>query len=412
MELSSRVKAAQESVTLTVNDKINELSKSGKHIYNLTAGQLPFKPASEFIKVISGQLNFLKSYQYSPIGGFADLQSKFINYVETKRKIDLKNSETEFDCIISNGSKHTLYNIFGALLNPGDEVILLTPYWVSYPEMVKFWGGVPKIVQSNAFDAFTPHIDEIKKVITKKTKAIIINSPNNPAGIHYSDEWMQEFATFLKDYPDLIVVSDELYSEIAYFDPAPTYFYQHDPSLLKQTVIVDGISKSFACTGLRIGFCIADKVLTDAISKLQSQTTSGPNSLIQKSLIEFDFNLLEHFFDPVKIQLRECAQVVRKSFREANLSQCWYQTTSGFYYFVDFSRMPIFENYKNREENKEETQDYSEEIVKDILEETGVALVPGSAFGYPNSARMSMTIEIAPFQEAMNKLVKYLANKN
>lgn len=412
MDLSLRVKAAQESVTLTVNDKINELSKSGKHIYNLTAGQLPFKPASEFIKVISGQLNFLKSYQYSPIGGFPALQSKFINYVEKKRDIDLKNSETEFDCIISNGSKHTLYNILGALLNPGDEVILLTPYWVSYPEMIKFWGGVPKIVKSNAFDAFTPHIEEIKKVISSKTKAIIINSPNNPAGIHYSDDWMKEFAEFLKDYPDLIVVSDELYSEISYFDPAPTYFYQHDPTLLKQTVIVDGISKSFACTGLRIGFCIADKELTDAISKLQSQTTSGPNSLIQKSLIEFDFNLLENFFDPVKIQLRECAQVVRESFREANLAQCWYQTTSGFYYFVEFSRMPVFEKYKKREESKDDSHDWSEEIVRDILDETGVALVPGAAFGYPNSARMSMTIEIAPFQEAMNKLIKYLANKS
>jgi aspartate aminotransferase len=223
---------------------------------------------------------------------------------------------------------------------------------------------------------------------------------------------MKEFAEFLKDYPDLIVVSDELYSEISYFDPAPTYFYQHDPSLLKQTVIVDGISKSFACTGLRIGFCIADKELTDAISKLQSQTTSGPNSLIQKSLIEFDFNLLDNFFDPVKIQLRECAQVVRESFREANLAQCWYQTTSGFYYFVEFSRMPIFEKYKSREESKDESHDWSEEIVRDILDETGVALVPGAAFGYPNSARMSMTIEIAPFQEAMNKLVKYLANKS
>lgn len=409
MILSSRVKAAQESVTLTVNDKINELSKSGKHIYNMTAGQLPFKPSSEFIKVIASQLNFLKSYQYSPIGGFVDLQKKFMKYIEDKREIKFEDEEVEFEAIISNGSKHTLYNIFGAILNPGDEVILLTPYWVSYPEMIKFWGGVPQIVDTNAFDVFTPHFEEIRRKISNKTKAIIINSPNNPAGIHYTDEWMKNFAIFLEEYPELIVVSDELYSEISYFDPKPTYFYQHNPKLLKQTVIVDGISKSFACTGLRIGYCIADKKLTRAVAKIQSQTTSGPNSLIQKALLEFDFNLLDNFFDPVKIQLRECAQIVREAFRKANLSHCWYQTSSGFYYFIDFSRLPFFEKMKENSEEKD--QDLSEQIVKDLLEKTGVALVPGSAFGYPNSARMSMTLEIAPFQEAVEKLVSYLAKK-
>ncbi len=408
MNLSSRVKEANESETLRVNDKINELSKSGKHIYNLTAGQLPFKPSTEFIKVIANQLNFLKSYQYSPIQGFSDLKNKFINYVEKKRDINFSDLDTEMGSIISNGSKHTLYNVFGALLDPGDEVILLTPYWVSYPEMIKFWGGVAQPVKVNAFDGFTPHIEDIKKLISNKTKAILINSPNNPAGIHYSDDWMKEFATFLKDYPELTVISDELYSEICYFDPKPTYFYQYDKTLLKQTVIVDGISKSFACTGLRVGFCIADKKLTDAMGKIQSQTTSGPNSLIQKSLIDFNFDLLENFFDPVKVQFRECAQIVRESFKEQNLSHCWYQTTSGFYYFLDFSRMPIFETYKA---SNPEMNDFSEKIVDDILDQTGVALVPGSAFGFENSARMSMTIELAPFAEAMQKLIGFLAQK-
>lgn len=406
MYLSSRVKEANDSVTLKVNEKINKLSKSGKHIYNMTAGQLPFKPAPEFIKVVGQQLNFLKSYQYSPVQGFSELNIKFMNYVEKKRAIEFKADEMEFDCIVSNGSKHTLYNILGALLNPGDEVILLTPYWVSYPEMIKFWGGVVQVVKSNAFDAFTPHIEDIKKVISQRTKAIIINSPNNPAGIHYSDKWMKEFAEFIKGHPEIAIISDELYSELFYFDPKPTYFYQYEPALLKQTIIVDGISKSFACTGLRVGFCIGDKKLIDGMTKIQSQTTSGANSLIQKSLMEFDFDLLENFFDPVKIQLRQCAQIVRERFRAENLSHCWYQTMSGFYYFIDFTRMPFFEKWID-----EQNSDKSEEIVNAILEETGVALVPGAAFGYPNSARMSMTLELAPFEEALTKLLKFLAAK-
>lgn len=406
MYLSSRVREANESVTLKVNEKINKLARGGKHIYNMTAGQLPFKPAPEFIKVLGQQLNFLKSYQYSSVPGSSELREKFIQYVAKKRSVSFKDDDVEFDCIVSNGSKHTIYNILGALINPGDEVILLTPYWVSYPEMIKFWGGAVQVVESNAFDAFTPHVEDIKKLISSRTKVIIINSPNNPAGIHYSDDWMKEFAGFMKDHPEIAIISDELYSELYYFDPKPTYFYQYEPSLLKQTIIVDGISKSFACTGLRIGFCIGDKKLIEGMSKIQSQTTSGANSLIQKALVEFDFDLLVNFFDPVKIQLRQCAQIVREKFREENLSHCWYQTTSGFYYFIDFTRMPMFERFQD-----EKSSDKSEGIVGEILEKTGVALVPGAAFGYPNSARMSMTLEIAPFEEALTKLVKYLASK-
>lgn len=407
MYLSSRVKDAKASVTLKVNEKVNKLAASGKHIYNLTSGQLNFKPSPVFIQSLNKQLNFLKSYQYSPIAGISELREKFINYTELKRNIAFNSIEgIEFDCIISNGSKHSIYNVLGALLDPQDEVILLTPYWVSYPEMIKFWGGVPVVVKSHAFDAYTPAIEEIAKAITPKTKAIIINSPNNPAGIHYPETWMKDFAVFLEDYPELTVISDEVYSELYYFDPAPKFFYQFNKDLLKQTVIINGISKSFASTGLRIGYCIADSKLTKAMAKIQSQTTSGPNSLVQRALMEFDFNEISNFFDPVKDELRRCAQIVRACFREANLDHCYYQTTSGFYYLIDFSRTPYFDKYKSDEQT-----DYSKEIVDDLLEKTGVALVPGSAFGYPNSARMSMTIEVAPFEEAMRKMIDFLGNK-
>ncbi|MAX67899.1 MAG: aminotransferase class I/II-fold pyridoxal phosphate-dependent enzyme [Bacteriovoracaceae bacterium] len=405
MELSSRVKQTKGSITLKVNERVSEIAQSGKHVYNMTSGQLPFKPSSEFVEVIKKQLNFLKSYQYSPVAGMKPLRAKFQEHFEHRRQVSFAKADCDVDCIISNGSKHSLYNVFGALIDPGDEVILLTPFWVSYPEMVKFWGGVPVVVKSHAFDAYTPNIEEMRKAITNKTKAIILNSPNNPAGIYYTDQWMKNFAEFLKDYPDLTVISDELYSELYYYDPKPTYFYQHDISLLKQTVIIDGISKSFASTGLRIGFCLAQKELTYAMAKIQSQTTSGPNSLIQRALIEFDFSLLDHYFDPVKEQLRECAQIIRMAFRDANLPHCFYQTNSGFYYLLDFSRMPFFNHLDH------EVEDHSDQIVEDILEKTGVALVPGSSFGYPNSARMSMTLEVAPFKEAMGKLIEYIARK-
>jgi len=410
MFLSSRVKDANESITLNVNEQINKLSMSGKHVYNMTAGQLPFKPAPEFIKNIQTELNFLKSYQYSPVLGFEKLRKKFIDYVEHKRSIKFSSIDEEVDCIISNGSKQSLYNVFGTLVNPGDEVILITPYWVSYPEMIKFWGGTPLIVDSHAFDAFTPPIEEIKKLVSSRTRAIVINSPNNPAGIHYSDEWMEEFSKVMEEFPELYIISDELYSEICYFDPKPSYFYQYNRKLLERTLIIDGISKTFACTGLRIGFCIGPKKVIKAMSKIQGQTTSGPNSLIQRALIDFDFSLLENFYDPVKDQLRDCAQMTREVYRDFGLSHCWYQTTSAFYYLINFERMPFFKNYIQDQEGAK-VKDCSEEIVADILNKTGVALVPGSAFGCPNSARMSMTIEVAPFKEAMLKLLEFMSEK-
>jgi aspartate aminotransferase len=408
MLLSSRVKESNTSITLKVNEKINKLTASGRHIYNMTSGQLNVKPSIEFIESISKQLNFSKSYQYSPNSGMKKLREKFMNQVEDKRgiKFNTEESETEFECIISNGSKHSLYNVFGALLNPGDEVIILTPYWVSYPEIVKFWGGTPIVVKSHAFDAYTPPIDEIEKVISARTKAIILNSPNNPAGIHYPDDWMKEFAGFVKKHKDLLVISDEVYSELSYFDPKPSYFYQYAPETLKQTIIINSISKSFASTGLRIGYCIADAKLTKAMAKIQSQTTSGPNSLIQRALIDFDFGAHDKYFDPIKEQLRVSAQFLRKSFREVKLDHCFYQTTSSFYYLLDFSRMPIYEKFKD-----DQGSDFSTQIVEDILENIGVALVPGSAFGYPNSARMSLTLEELPFQEAIKKLSEYLSMK-
>lgn len=407
MRLSDRIIGANESVTLKVNERVAKIAMSGRHVYNMTAGQLPFKPSPEFIHTLERQLNFLKSYQYSPNAGFEKLRRKLIENTRKRRGADLAGSGTEFDCVISNGSKHTIYNILGCLVNPGDEVALLTPYWVSYPEMVKFWEGKPVAVRSHTFDAYTPPVEEIDKAIGKKTKAVIVNSPNNPAGIHYSDEWMKAFGEMMLKHPDVVIISDELYSEIAYFDPKPTYFYQHEPSLLGRTVIVDGISKTFACTGLRLGYAIGDKELTAAMAKLQSQTTSGPNSLVQRALIDFDFDLLENFFDPVKQQLRTCAQIVRERFRDHGLSHCWYQTTSAFYHLLDFSKMPFFEQYAVGE-----GEDKSVEIVQDILEHTGVALVPGAAFGHPNSARMSMTIEVAPFEEGMERLVSHMAKKS
>jgi aspartate aminotransferase len=402
MLLSSRVKGITDSITMKLNEKALGLTDEGKVIYNLSGGQLPIKPLPEFIEKVLHQLNFLKSYQYSPVAGFPALRKKLTKYIGDSRGLPSDIFEADFDCIVSNGSKHSIYNALGALIDPGDEVILLAPYWVSYPEMIKFWGGVPTVVKSNIFDAFVPAIDDIKKVVSARTKAIIVNSPNNPAGIHYSEAWMKEFASFLLDYPDLVVLSDEVYSEISYFDPKPTFFYQYDYTLLKRTVIIHAISKSLAATGLRLGYAIAPAPLVSAMGKIQGQTTSGPNSLIQRALIDFDLKLIEPFLAPVKYHVRQNAATLREKFREANLGHCWYQSTSAFYFMLDFSRTPMFARFDSDHE------DHSYAIADELLQNEGITVVPGSDFGFPNSARIALVIEEVPFQEALSKIVKYL----
>ena len=226
MELSSRVKGMAESVTLKLNTKAMELTESGKQVYNLTAGQLPFRPPQSFIESIRSELDFLKSYQYSPVAGFLDLRKKIMEHIEETRGINFASLDEPFDCVISNGAKHSISNILGTIIDPGDEVIIIAPYWISYPEMIKFCRGIPIVVTSSIFDVFSPSLHEIKKAISEKTKAIIINSPNNPAGVHYSDEWMKGFADLLMEYPHVNVISDEIYFEVCYYDPKPTYFYQ------------------------------------------------------------------------------------------------------------------------------------------------------------------------------------------
>lgn len=401
MLLSSRVKGIHDSITMKLNEKALQLTDEGKVIYNLSGGQLPIKPTSEFIEKIHHQLNFLKSYQYSPSAGFPGLRKKLIRHFVDQRKLPHELVENDWDAILSNGSKHTLYNALGALIDPGDEVILLAPFWVSYPEMVKFWGGIPTVVKSNVFDAFVPAIEDIRKAMTPRTKVIIVNSPNNPSGVHYSESWMREFADFMREHPDLVVISDEVYSDITYFDPKPSYFYQLDHSLLNRTVIVHAISKTLAATGLRLGWAIAPANVVNAMSRIQGQTTSGPNSLMQRALMDFDFQFLESFLTPVKNHIRQNAATLREKFREANLGHCWYQSTSAFYFMIDFSRTPMFRRFDAGE-------DHSLAIADELLNEEGITVVPGTDFGIPNSARIALVIEEVPFTEAIVRIVKYL----
>lgn len=402
MKISNRVSKISESVTLKLNSLAVSMEEEGKKVWNLTAGQLPFRPGNEFTESLRNELVFLNSFQYSPVPGFKDLRSKVLDYFNSSRKVDA--SETH-DVLISNGGKHSISNVLSSIIDPGDEVILLAPYWVSYPEIVNLYEGKPVIISSNIYEEFHPSIDDIKSAINPSTKAIIINSPNNPGGIHYSESWMKDFAALMMEYPELIIISDEIYFELSYFDPKPTYFYQYEKSLLERTIIIDGVSKNMALTGLRIGFCIGPKDLISAMTRLQGQTSSGANSLVQKALLGYNFGLIHNYLEPIKGHLRENARTIQDVLRESQLSQCWYQSKSAFYFLIDFSGAPIIDRYRS---NTDDKADYSSKICEDLLSLEGVALVPGEAFGVPNTARISLVPTKEFFSEAITKIANFM----
>lgn len=405
MRLSKRVENITESVTLKLNSKAVALSEEGKQIFNLTAGQLPFRPSQDFTQQISKELEFLKSYQYSPVPGFPELRKKLVEHVEVSRSINFKEANVEVDVVVGNGGKHVLSNIFSALIDPGDEVVLLAPYWVSYSQMVELNGGHVKVVSANVFDGFIPSLEELEELMSSQTRAVVLNSPNNPSGIHYPKEWMSGFAELMKKYPDTVIISDEIYYHLNYFDPKPTFFYQTHSELLQRTLIVDGISKSLACTGLRIGYLIAPKNITQAVAKLQGQTASGANSLMQRALLNFDLNTVETYLEPIKLHLRENSRILGDALRQAKLNSCWYQTASAFYFLLDLSQTPVMESYKK---SKDDSTDYASLICEDLLESKGVAIVPGADFGAPNTARLSLVSPSDQFKEAIDRLVAFL----
>jgi len=399
--LSKRVNSLSESITLKLNAKASKMAKDGKKVYNLTAGQLPFRPLPDFVNLLRSESDFLHSFQYSPVAGLPELCEKYISHFEKTRKVSV--DREHFSCVVSNGGKHALNNVFASLINEGDEVVMLAPYWISYPQMVKLYGGKPVVVSSNAFDIFIPSVDDIRKSITDKTKLIILNSPNNPSGTHYTSEWMEEFSKVMEDFPNLYVISDEIYFQLYYYDPGPTLYYQKKSELLKRTIVIDGISKTLASTGLRIGFTLASRDVVTALNKLQGQTASGANSLVQRALCQFNFELIDSFLAPIKKHLRSNAEVLGEALRNNKMSHLWYQPKSAFYYLLDFSAAPIREKYNEK--------DASLVFCEELLEKYGVALVPGTDFGIPNSARISLVSEEKYFKEAAQVIANFLACK-
>lgn len=402
-KVSKRADAITDSVTLALNAKATQLKAKGEKVYNFTAGQLPFKPPTDFIEAIRGESHFLKSFQYSPASGSKKLKQKTLDDFKSRRNLNSQSIEN-WDVLVSNGAKHSLSTIMGTIIDPGDKVMLLGPYWLSYPHMVKGWGGEIVEVLSEISDGFAPSIEKIGQVFeSQKIKAIVVNSPNNPSGVCYSDSWMKELATLLKRFPETWILSDEIYSELYYYDPAPSQVYQFAPELLERTLCFDGISKSLASTGLRIGFTLGPKEVLSKAGKIQAHFSSGPNSMIQYALEEWDWSQKKDFLISINDHLRKNTQVLKEILYEHALGKLWYQTQGAFYFLLDFSKTAKYEALKTSDD-----EDLALRMTEELLLKERIAVVPTGDFGLKNAARLSMVVEEETLREGLPKLLQYL----
>lgn len=384
------------SITLELNELAEKLAAEGKTIYNFTAGQLPFAPPQQLQEGLTLALQDKKSFRYAPARG-VKAWSEQVLQSEKKRL----GQEGDWEILISNGAKHTLNNIFGTLCNPGDEVVLLAPYWVSYEYSAKLWGAVPRVVKCD--ESMHPCLEDLRQNLNAKTQAVVLNSPNNPTGIHYSRKWMQEFAQLIQDFPHVKIVSDEIYRDIVYSGEALSFFYEFAPQLLERTIIVNGISKKFAATGLRIGYACGPREIISAMTKLQSHATSSGNTLVQNALTHVSEDILNNYLDPIKKHIQENALLLENVMGEKVLGPYWYQPCSAFYFLLSFKETACVQRL-----NLDSEEDPSARFCEQLLEETGIVLVPGSAFASPWSARMSLVAPPQEFKMALEKLQEYL----
>ena len=380
--LSSRMKKISPSMTIAVDSKAKQLKKDGKDIVIFGAGEPDF-PTPQNIKnaaIESINNNFTK---YTPSGGILELKQAVAEKFKRDNKIDYTTSEI----LISCGGKHTLFNAIMAIVEYGDEVILPNPYWVSYVDMIKIAGGTPVVAETG--NRFKISAGIIKKKITKKTKLIILNSPNNPTGSIIDEEELKKVSEIAVKN-NIYVISDEVYEHFIYDGKKNLSIASLNDKIKNLTITVNSVSKTYAMTGWRIGYCGANKEIINAMDALQSQSTGNPTSIAQMAAVE----ALKGNQYTIKEMLRAFDE--RRNYMVKRLNQMkgisCIMPEGAFYCFADISR----------------TKMNSIEFCTKLLDEALVAVVPGIAFGSDNHIRLSYAASLKEIEKGMDRMEKWL----
>lgn len=386
MILSDRVRRVRPSPTLAVTAKAAELKAKGRDIISLGAGEPDFDTPAPIRAAAIDAIN-AGFTRYTAVEGMLSLRQAIAKRLHDDQALDYATNEI----IVSTGGKQSIYNLFQALLNPGDEVIIIAPYWVSYPDMVLLAGAEPVIVLAGQNQGFKVSPAQLASAITEKTRIVMLNSPSNPTGVAYTrDDWAA-MAEVLRAHPRLLIATDDMYEKILWADEPFSNIAMAAPDLKARTVVLNGVSKAYAMTGWRIGYAAGPAGIIKAMSVIQSQSTSGACSIAQvaaQQAIEGDqseIKAMVHSFktrhDFVVGRLNAIPDVVCLSSQGA------------FYSFPDVSAVITRLGLKD-----------DVALSELLLEKAGVAVVPGTAFGAPGHIRLSYATSMEALDEALRRM--------
>ncbi|MGN6368035.1 MAG: pyridoxal phosphate-dependent aminotransferase [Phycisphaerae bacterium] len=402
MQLANRLNDIAESITLAVTAKANALKKAGVDVVSFGAGEPDFDTPG-FIKEAAIKALQAGKTKYEPTPGTLEARKAIAEKLKTENGLTFAPEQI----IISVGGKHSLYVAFMATLNPGDEVIIPAPYWVSYPEMVKLAGGVPVIVKGDPKNNFRISPDQLAKAITPKTRMVIINSPSNPGGHTYSPEELGALAKVIANgggHKDIWVCSDEIYEKLLYNGQKTISWAALDWETWKdRTITCNCLSKTFAMTGWRIGYTAGPKPLIDAMNKLQSQMTSNITSFCFPAVVEALTNPQSAVeVEKMRQEFERRGEHMWKRLNAIPGVQC-VRPTGAFYCF------PSVKDHLNKTlGTKGAKPAEAVAFCTAVLEEAHVALVPGNDFGFPDHVRLSFATSMQNIDKGLDRLEKFL----
>lgn len=391
--LAERIKSLPQSATLAMYQQIQALRAQGHDICDLSLGEPSF-PTPHYIQQAAKQAIDTGTYfGYPPTAGYADLRAAIARKLHSENGIACEPDQI----VVSAGAKQALANVFLCLLNPGDEVVVYAPYWVSYTAIIQLAGGQPIFIKGNPADNFEPTPEQLDQAITPRTKAILFSSPCNPTGLVFSKASLIAMADVLAQHPHVLVIADEIYEYVRFVDSYTSIGAL--AGMQERVITVNGFSKSFAMTGWRVGYLAAPLWLAKACRKIQGQLTTATSSIAQRAAlaaIEGDRSLVQPMADAY-CQRRDLAMQLL-----SELPGCQYNKPLGaFYLFPDIS-------YYFGQTAGQTVIHHAEDFCKYILQEAHVALVAGSAFGEPRCVRLSYAVTEATLRKAMQRLQKAL----
>lgn len=389
IQLSDRAQAIKPSPTLAVTNRAAELRAEGKDIIGLGAGEPDFD-TPEHIKDAATKAIAAGYTKYTAVDGTPTLKKAIIEKFARDNQLEYQPNQI----LVSCGGKQSYFNMALALLNKGDEVIIPAPYWVSYPDMVTVAEGTPVIIETDATSRYKISAEQLDAAITPQTRLVTLNSPSNPSGMAYTKAELEALAAVLMKHPNVLVATDDMYEHILWTDESFNNILTVCPELYERTIVLNGVSKAYSMTGWRIGYAAGPAKLIGAMKKIQSQSTSNPCSIAQ------------HAAQAALEGPQECVAEMVKAFKERhdyvvnelnNIEGVSCLAGDGtFYAFPDLSEAIAKRSDVNSDVD----------LAEKLLGEAGVAIVPGSAFGTPNHARLSFATSMEVLQEALTRLKK------